>query len=168
MSMKFQALSRIPRQGRGATQKGIRVKPLTTYLQQELLHKAIRLLLIHCLHMFTSGFIPTGVFRCSQLQISSISLPLLLCHLFVKEVLKLCQQSMELLRYITAVSSVFCQKSTLSLPVPPPPCQLTRSLSTEVTAATNANEPHPNPQLSVNRSGCFIFTSMSTLNQTNS
>lgn len=63
----------------GVIQKGIRVKPLTTYLQQDPLHKAIWLVLIHCLHVFTGGFIPTGVFDCSQILSSSpsfsISLP---------------------------------------------------------------------------------------------
>lgn len=60
----------------------------------------------------------------------SILLPPLLCHL----------SGLELPRYIKAVSAVFCQKSTLSLPVPLPWWQLTRSLSTEVTATTITNE----------------------------
>lgn len=86
----------------------------------------------------------------------------LICHLFVKAVLNLCQRSMELRLYITAGSSVFCRESTLSLPKPLPPCQLTRSLSTEVIATTNANEtPHSPPvishQPSANGNGYFFF-----------
>lgn len=92
----------------------------------------------------------------------------LICHLFVKAVLNLCQRSMELRLYITAGSSVFCRESTLSLPKPLPPCQLTRSLSTEVTATTNANEnpalPPQSSAISHQRmgTGIFFFTSLST------
>lgn len=42
-------------------------------------------------------------------------------------------------------------------------CHITRSLSTGVKAATNVNEPHSSPQLSMKRSRRFIFTSLSTL-----
>lgn len=63
----------------GGTQKGIHVKPLTTYLQQDFLHKATWLVSFHCLHVFTGGFIPTGIFHCSHAlsssPSSSISLP---------------------------------------------------------------------------------------------
>lgn len=65
------------------TQKGIHVKPLTTYLPTRTLHKAIWLLLIHQLHMFAGGFIPTGVFP--LLSYSALYNPTASCHLFVKE-----------------------------------------------------------------------------------
>ncbi len=61
---------------------------------------------------------------------------------------------MELPRYITAGSSAFCQKSTLSLPVPPPPCQLTRSLSTKVTMLMK-----PTPTPSYQRAGVRVLFS---------
>lgn len=120
--------------------KTIHVKPLTVHLQQD--PPAQR--------NTTRINSPSRLFGCSRIQSSSpsssISLTPFQCHLFVKEVPPLCQRSMELQRYITAVSSVFCQKSTLCLPKPLPPRQLTRSLSTEVTAV-NTNETPAPPRL---------------------
>ena len=52
----------------GGTGKGIHVEPLTTYLQQAPCTRRYDFsLLIHCLHGFTGGFIPTGIFHCSHI-----------------------------------------------------------------------------------------------------
>jgi len=115
------------------------VKPLTTYL-----HRTIQL--------FVGGFILTAF------SVRFRALPLL-CHLSINSMLTLCQRSMELPRYITAVGSVFCQKSTLSLPLSPH--KVTEHLRSQ--PPQNANEAHPNTQLLAHRSGCFIYTFLSTL-----
>lgn len=157
------------------TRKGIRVKPLTTYLQQEPRHKAIRLLLIHRLHMFAGGSIPTGVF--SLLSHSVLYNPTASCHLFVKEGPESCASGAWNCGGTSQLSAMSFARNLHYLS--PRPCLhvssqghwALRSLLPQmlINPPLPPTTPHsPNPEQSVNKNGCFIFTPFSTLCQSNS